>query len=180
MWTRLQDFIAVVALSITITFSCMRVSAGHFIFIWLHRLLTCDRYNISIKFFSSQLKKVQISLTLCRKHSTLCLSETSPDNDDDDDDDYDGGNDDDDSVDDDFNENDDSGNNDGGDDGGGDGGEDDADNDDGDENDNNMDISGDDEITEEHELPQQIHELSLEGQTEDLDESDLENVKLHE
>ena len=43
-----------------------------------------------------------------------------------------------------------------------------------------MDITGDDEITEEHELPQQIHELSLEGQTEDLDESDLEKVKIHE
>ena len=161
---------------------------GTFHFIWLLRLLTCDRYNISIKFFSSQLKKVQISLTLCRKHSTLCLSETSPDNDDDDDDDYDGGNDDDDSVDDDFNENDDSDNDDGGDDGGGDvgdnvgddGGEDDADNDDGDENDNNMDITGDDEITEEHELPQQIYELSLEAQMEDFDESDLEKVNIHE
>ena len=137
-----------------------------------------------MKFFSSQLKKVQISLTLYRKHSTLCLSETSSDNDDDDDDDYYSGNDDDDSVDDDFNENDDSGNDGGGDDGGDnvgdDVGEDDADNDDGDENDNNMVITGDDEITEEHELPQQIHELSLEGQTEDLDESDLENVKIHE
>ena len=43
-----------------------------------------------------------------------------------------------------------------------------------------MDIIGDDEITEEHELPQQFHELSLEEQTEDVGESDLEKVKIHE
>ena len=83
-------------------------------------------------------------------------------------------------MDDDFNKNDNSGNDDGGNDVGDDGGEDDADNDDGDENDNNMDITGDDEITEEHELPQQIHDLNLEEQTEDLDESDLEKLKIHE
>ena len=35
-------------------------------------------------------------------------------------------------------------------------------------------------ITEEHELLQQIHELSLEGQVEDVDESDLDKVKIHE
>ena len=139
--------------------------------------------NISIFFFSTE--QVQISFTLCSKQSTLCLTAKSPDNDDDDDDDdYDSSNDDNDSVDDDFNENNDSGNDDGGDDGGNDvgddGGEDDADNDDGDENDNHMDITGDDEITEELELPQQIHEHSIEGQMEDLDESDLENFKIHE
>ena len=135
--------------------------------------------NISIFLFSTE--QVQISFTLCSKQSTLCLTAKSPDNDDDDDDDdYDSSNDDNDSVDDDFNENNDSDNDDGGNDVGDDGGEDDADNDDGDENDNNMDITGDDEITEELELPQQIHELSIEGQTEDLDESDLENVKIHE
>ena len=142
--------------------------------------------NISIFFFSTE--QVQISFTLCSKQSTLCLTEKPPDNDDDDDDDYDSSNDDDDSVDDDFNENDDSGNDDGADDGaddggddvGHDGGEDDADNDDGDENDNNMDITGDDEITEEHELLQQIHEGSLEAQMEDFDESDLEKDNIHE
>ena len=137
--------------------------------------------NISIFRFSTE--QVQISFILCSKQSTLCLTEKPPDNDDDDDDDYDSSNDDDDSVDDDFNENDDSGNDDGGGGGGddgGDNGEDDADNDDGDENDNNMDITGDDEITEEHELSQQFHELSLEGQTEDVGESDLEKDKIHE
>ena len=142
--------------------------------------------NISIFLFSTE--QVQISFILCSKQSTLCLTEKPPDNDDDDDDDYDSSNDDDDSVDDDFNENDDSGNDDGADDGGDDGGEDvghdggedDADNDDGDENDNNMDVTGDDEITEEHELPQQIHELNLEGQMEDFDESDLEKDNIHE
>ena len=149
--------------------------------------------NISIFLFSTE--QVQISFTLCSKQSTLCLTAKSPDNDDDDDDDdddYDSSNDDNDSVDDDFNENDDSGNDDGADDGaddggdnggddvGDDGGEDDADNDDGGENDNNMGITVDDEITEEHELPQQIHELNLEEQTEDLDESDLEKLKIHE
>ena len=144
--------------------------------------------NISIFLFSTE--QVQISFTLCSKQSTLCLTAKSPDNDDDDDDDdddYDSSNDDNDSVDDDFNENDDSGNDDGGGGGGDDGGdnggndgEDDADNDDGDENDNNMDITGDDEIAEEHELSQQFHELSLEGQTEDVGESDLEKDKIHE
>ena len=135
--------------------------------------------NISIFLFSSE--QVKISFTLNSKQSTLCLTEKSPDNDDDDDDDdYDSSNDDDDNVDDDFNENDESGNDDGGDDVADDGGEDDADNDDEDENDNNMDITGEDEITEEHELPQQIHELSLEGQVEDVGESDLENFKIHE
>ena len=78
----------------------------------------------------------------------------SPDNDDDYDDDYDSSNDDDDSVDDDFNENDDSGNDDG-------------------------DDSGA-MIIEEHELQQQVHERSLEGQVEDMDESDSGKVKLHE
>ena len=43
-----------------------------------------------------------------------------------------------------------------------------------------MDITGDDEITEEHELPHQIHEGSLEAQMEDFDESDLEKVNIHE
>ena len=43
-----------------------------------------------------------------------------------------------------------------------------------------MDITGDDEITEEHKLPQQIHELNLEAQMEDFDESDLEKVNIHE
>ena len=136
--------------------------------------------NISVFLFSTE--QVQISFTLCSKQSTLCLTAKSPDNDDDDDDDdddYDSSNDDDDSVDDDFNENDDSDNDDGGDEGGDDG-EDDADNDDGNENDNNMEITGDDEITEEHELPQQIHELSLEAQMEDFDESDVEKVNIHE
>ena len=135
--------------------------------------------NISIFLFSTE--QVRISVTLCNKQSTLCLTAKSPDNDDDDDDDdYDSSNDDSDSVDDDFNENNDSDNDDGGNDVGDDGGEDDADNDDGDENDNNMDVTGDDETTEEHELPQQIHELNLEGQIDDFDESDLEKVNIHE
>ena len=43
-----------------------------------------------------------------------------------------------------------------------------------------MDSTGDDEITEEHELLQQINKFGLEGQMEDLDESELENVKIHE
>lgn len=43
-----------------------------------------------------------------------------------------------------------------------------------------MDGTGDDEITEKHELPQQIDKFGLEGQMEDLDESDLDNVKIHE
>ena len=56
----------------------------------------------------------------------------------------------------------------GGDNGGGDGNED------------NMGIDGGDEITEEQELLQQIQELSLEGQVEDLDESDSDKIKIHE
>lgn len=43
-----------------------------------------------------------------------------------------------------------------------------------------MDVAGSDEIIEEHELLQQIHERSLEGQVEDIDESDLDKVKIHE
>ena len=35
-------------------------------------------------------------------------------------------------------------------------------------------------IIEEHELLQQIHELSLERQMEDMGESDLDKVKIHE
>ena len=43
-----------------------------------------------------------------------------------------------------------------------------------------MDSSEDDEITEKQEMPQQIDKFGLEGQMEDLDESELENVKIHE
>ena len=43
-----------------------------------------------------------------------------------------------------------------------------------------MDSTGDDEITEKHELPQQTDKFGLEGQMKDLDESELENVKIHE
>ena len=42
------------------------------------------------------------------------------------------------------------------------------------------DNGGGDEITEEQELLQQIQELSLEGQVEDLDESDSDKIKIHE
>ena len=42
------------------------------------------------------------------------------------------------------------------------------------------DNGGGDEITEEQELLQQIQELSLEGQVEDLDESDSVKIKIHE
>ena len=43
-----------------------------------------------------------------------------------------------------------------------------------------MGSDGGDEITEEQELLQQIQELSLEGQVEDLDESDSDKIKIHE
>ena len=42
------------------------------------------------------------------------------------------------------------------------------------------DNGGGDEITAEQELLQQIQELSLEGQVEDLDESDSDKIKIHE
>ena len=50
----------------------------------------------------------------------------------------------------------------------------------GDGNKDNMGIDGGDEITEEQELLQQIQELILEGQVEDLDESDSAKIKIHE
>ena len=50
----------------------------------------------------------------------------------------------------------------------------------GDGSEDNMGIDGGDEITEEQELLQQIQELSLEGQVEDLDESDSVEIKIHE
>ena len=54
------------------------------------------------------------------------------------------------------------------------------DNDTGGGNEDNMGIDGGHEITEEQELLQQIQELTLEGQVEDLDESDSTKIKIHE
>ena len=137
----------------------------------------CYTHTLEIKdVYFEILKKKFISLTTVMSH--LVSTERSSD---DDDDDFQSKKEDDENKDDkgdEFHDNDDSHNSDdvevGGDDvgnvgddnGGGDG--------------NNMGIDGGDEITEEQELLQQIQELTLEGQVEDLDESDSVKIKIHE
>ena len=136
----------------------------------------CYTHTLEIKdVYFEILKKKFISLATVMSH--LVSTERSSD---DDDDDFQSKKEDDENKDDkgdEFHDNDDSHNSDdvevggddvGGDNGGGDGSED------------NMGIDGGDEITEEQELLQQIQELSLEGQVEDLDESDSDKIKIHE
>ena len=136
----------------------------------------CYAHTLEIKdVYFEILKKKFISLATVMSH--LVSTERSSDDDDDDFQSKKEGDENKDDNGDEFDDNDDSHNSDdvevggddvGGDNGGGDGSED------------NMGIDGGDEITEEQELLQQIQELSLEGQVEDLDESDSDKIKIHE
>ena len=136
----------------------------------------CHTHTLEIKdVYFEILKKKFISLTTVMSH--LVSTERSSD---DDDDDFQSKKEDDENKDDkgdEFHDNDDSHNSDGVEVGGDDVGDD---NGGGDGNEDNMGIDGGDEITEEQELLQQIQELSLEGQVEDLDESDSVKIKIHE
>ena len=124
----------------------------------------CYTHTLEIKdVYFEILKKKFISLATVMSH--LVSTERSSD---DDDDHFQSKKEDDENKDDkgdEFDDNDDSHNSDGVEVGGGDVGDDNG---------------GGDEITEEQELLQQIQELSLEGQVEDLDESDSVKIKIHE
>ena len=124
----------------------------------------CHTHTLEIKdVYFEILKKKFISLTTVMSH--LVSTERSSD---DDDDDFQSKKEDDENKDDkgdEFDDNDDSHYSDGVEVGGDDVGDDNG---------------GGDEITEEQELLQQIQELSLEGQVEDLDESDSVKIKIHE
>ena len=134
----------------------------------------CYTHTLEIKdVYFEILKKKFISLTMVMSH--LVSTERSSD---DDDDDFQSKKEDDENKDDkgdEFDDDDDSHNSDGVEVGG-----DDVGDDNGGGDGNNMGIDGGDEITEGQELLQQIQELSLEGQVEDLDESDSVKIKIHE
>ena len=139
----------------------------------------CYTHTLEIKdVYFEILKKKFISLATVMSH--LVSTERSSD---DDDDDFQSKKEDDENKDDEgdeFHDNDDSHNSDGVEVGGDDVSNVGDDNGGGDGNKDNMGIDGGDEITEEQELLQQIQELSLEGQVEDLDESDSVKIKIHE